>query len=102
MCELRRAAAQLKAMKQVCGGSKPELAQYYEVAASAQSGAADPDAATQYSSNCRARPNFVPKQPQYSPLPIEKKLWLFMLLSKVNPDQIPIPIINQYEQEQVY
>lgn len=66
-------AAQLKAMKQVRGSSKPELAQYREVAASAQSGS-DLDAATQALSNRGARLTEVPKQPQYPPPPIEKQI----------------------------
>ncbi|KAB2034581.1 hypothetical protein ES319_D04G095300v1, partial [Gossypium barbadense] len=66
-------AAQLKAMKQVCGSLKLELAQYREVAALAQFGS-DLDAATQALLNRGARLTEVPKQPQYSPLPIEKQI----------------------------
>lgn len=94
----RGSAAQLKAMKQVCGSLKPELAQYREVAASAQSGS-DLDAATQYSSNRGARPTEVPKQPQYSPIPIEKQIVVIYAAVKGYLDQIPISIINQYEHE---
>eukprot|EP01018_Ginkgo_biloba_P035451 Gb_03832 [translate_table: standard] len=64
-------AAQLKAMKQVLGSSKPESAQYREVAASAQFGS-DLDVATQAPSNRGARLTEVPKQPQYPPPPVEK------------------------------
>ncbi|KAM0048609.1 ATP synthase subunit alpha [Helianthus debilis subsp. tardiflorus] len=56
-------AAQLKTMKQVCGSSKLELAQYREVAALAQFGS-DLDAATQALLNRGARLTEVPKQPQ--------------------------------------
>ncbi|TKV95087.1 hypothetical protein SEVIR_9G337732v4 [Setaria viridis] len=73
-------ATQLKAMKQVCGSSILELAQYREVAAFAQFGS-DLDAATQALLNRGARLTEVPKQPQYEPLPIKNKLLLFMLLS---------------------
>ncbi|DAD49592.1 TPA_asm: hypothetical protein HUJ06_000106 (mitochondrion) [Nelumbo nucifera] len=66
-------AAQLKAMKQVRGSSKLELAQYREVAALAQFGS-DLDAATQALPNRGARLTEVPKQPQYAPLPIEKQI----------------------------
>ncbi|GJZ89984.1 reverse transcriptase domain-containing protein [Tanacetum coccineum] len=55
-------AAQLKTMKQVCGSSKLELAQYREVAALAQFGS-DLDAATQALLNRGARLTEVPKQP---------------------------------------
>jgi len=66
-------AAQLKAMKQVCGSLKLELAQYHEVAAFAQFGS-DLDAVTQYLLNRGARLTKVLKQPQYSPIPIEKQI----------------------------
>ncbi|PHT41043.1 ATP synthase subunit alpha, mitochondrial [Capsicum baccatum] len=65
--------AQLKTMKQVCGSSKLELAQYREVAALAQFGS-DLDVATQALLNRGARLTEVPKQPQYAPLPIEKQI----------------------------
>ncbi|KAL0297879.1 UNVERIFIED_CONTAM: ATP synthase subunit alpha, mitochondrial [Sesamum angustifolium] len=64
-------AAQLKAMKQVCGSLKLELAQYREVAAFAQFGS-DLDAATQALLNRGARLTEILKQPQYTPLTIEK------------------------------
>ena len=66
-------AAQVKAMKQVCGSSKLELAQYREVAAFAQFGS-DLDAATQALLNRGARLTEVLKQPQYAPLPIEEQI----------------------------
>nr|YP_002860264.1 ATP synthase F1 subunit alpha [Nothoceros aenigmaticus]ACC86787.1 ATP synthase F1 subunit alpha [Nothoceros aenigmaticus] len=91
-------AAQLKAMKQVCGSLKLELAQYREVAASAQFGS-DPDAATKYLSNRGARLTEVPKQPQYSPIPIEKQIVVIHAAVKGYLDEIPISIINEYEHE---
>uniref|UniRef100_A0A803MZD2 ATP synthase subunit alpha, mitochondrial n=1 Tax=Chenopodium quinoa TaxID=63459 RepID=A0A803MZD2_CHEQI len=68
-----RSAAQLKAMKQVCGSLKLELAQYRDVAAFAQFGS-DLDATTQALLNRGARLTEVLKQPQYAPLPIEKQI----------------------------
>nr|AHG59094.1 ATP synthase subunit 1 [Dicranum scoparium] len=91
-------AAQLKAMKQVCGSLKPELAQYREVAAFAQFGS-DLDAATQYLLNRGARLTEVLKQPQYSPIPIEKQIVVIYAAVKGYLDQIPISSINQYEHE---
>ncbi|ERN02488.1 hypothetical protein AMTR_s02513p00008070 [Amborella trichopoda] len=85
-------------MKQVCGSLKLELAQYREVAASAQSGS-DPDAATQYLLNRGARPTEVLKQPQYSPIPIEKQIVVIYAAVKGYLDKIPISSINQYEHE---
>jgi F-type H+-transporting ATPase subunit alpha len=91
-------AAQLKAMKQVCGSLKLELAQYREVAAFAQFGS-DLDAATQYLLNRGARLTEVLKQAQYSPIPIEKQIVVIYAAVKGYLDQIPISGINKYEHE---
>jgi F-type H+-transporting ATPase subunit alpha len=91
-------AAQLKAMKQVCGSLKLELAQYREVAAFAQFGS-DLDAATQYLLNRGARLTEVLKQPQYQPMPIEKQIVVVYAAVKGFLDQIPISSINKYEEE---
>jgi F-type H+-transporting ATPase subunit alpha len=91
-------AAQLKAMKQVCGSLKLELAQYREVAASAQFGS-DLDAATQYLLNRGARLTEILKQPQYSPIPIEKQIVVIYAAVKGYLDQIPVVLITHYEQE---
>ena len=91
-------AAQMKAMKQVCGSLKLELAQYREVAAFAQFGS-DLDAATQYLLNRGARLTEILKQPQYSPIPIEKQIVVIYAAVKGYLDQIPISSITQYEQE---
>ncbi|KAL6590178.1 hypothetical protein ACP70R_050164 [Stipagrostis hirtigluma subsp. patula] len=89
-------AAQLKAMKQVCGSSKLELAQYREVAAFAQFGS-DLDAATQALLNRGARLTEVPKQPQYEPLPIEKQIVVIYAAVNGFCDRMPLDRISQYE-----
>jgi F-type H+-transporting ATPase subunit alpha len=66
-------AAQVKAMKQVAGSIKLELAQYREMAAFAQFGS-DLDAATQRLLNRGERLTELLKQPQYTPLPIEEQV----------------------------
>merc|ERR1711968_276227 len=66
-------AAQIKAMKQVAGTLKLELAQYREVAAFAQFGS-DLDAATQLQLNRGARLTELLKQNQYSPLNVEEQV----------------------------
>ena len=66
-------AAQVKAMKQVAGSIKLELAQYREMAAFAQF-ASDLDASTQRLLNRGARLTELLKQPQYSPLPVEEQV----------------------------
>uniref|UniRef100_N1R0P7 ATP synthase subunit alpha n=1 Tax=Aegilops tauschii TaxID=37682 RepID=N1R0P7_AEGTA len=89
-------AAQLKAMKQVCGSSKLELAQYREVAAFTQFGS-DLDAATQALLNRGARLTEVPKQPQYEPLPIEKQIVVIYAAVNGFCDRMPLERISQYE-----
>ncbi|CAD6342112.1 unnamed protein product [Miscanthus lutarioriparius] len=91
-------AAQLKAMKQVCGSSKLELAQYREVAAFAQFGS-DLDAATQALLNRGARLTEVPKQPQYEPLPIEKQIVVIYAAVNGFCDRMPLDRISQYEKK---
>ncbi|HLT01877.1 MAG TPA: F0F1 ATP synthase subunit alpha, partial [Geminicoccaceae bacterium] len=66
-------AAQIKAMKQVAGRIKLELAQYREMAAFAQF-ASDLDAATQRLLNRGARLTELLKQPQYQPMPVEMQV----------------------------
>ncbi len=66
-------AAQIKAMKQVAGTIKLELAQYREMEAFAQFGS-DLDAATQQLLNRGARLTELLKQGQYSPLPVEEQV----------------------------
>jgi len=66
-------AAQIKAMKQVAGRIKLELAQYREMAAFAQF-ASDLDPATQRLLARGARLTELLKQPQFSPLPVEEQV----------------------------
>ena len=66
-------AAQIKAMKQVAGSIKLELAQYREMAAFAQFGS-DLDASTQKLLNRGARLTELLKQGQYQPMPVEEQV----------------------------
>ncbi len=66
-------SAQIKAMKQVAGSIKLELAQYREMAAFAQFGS-DLDAATQRLLNRGARLTELLKQPQFTPYPVEEEV----------------------------
>ena len=66
-------SAQIKAMKQVAGPIKGELAQYREMAAFAQFGS-DLDATTQRLLNRGARLTELLKQPQFSPLKVEEQV----------------------------
>src|SRR5579872_5520008 len=68
-------SAQVKAMRQVAGTLRLDLAQYRELAAFAQFGS-DLDKATQAQLNRGARLTEILKQPQYVPLPVERQVAL--------------------------
>ena len=90
-------AAQIKAMKQVAGSIKLELAQYREMAAFAQF-ASDLDASTQRLLNRGARLTELLKQPQLSPLPVEEQV--VVIFAGVNGylDSLAIPAVSRFEQ----
>ena len=89
-------AAQIKAMKQVAGSIKLELAQYREMAAFAQF-ASDMDATTRQLLERGARLTELLKQPQYSPMPIEEQV--AVLFAGVNGylDKIALGDIGRFE-----
>jgi proton translocating ATP synthase F1 alpha subunit len=89
-------AAQLKAMKQVCGSLKLELAQYREVAAFAQFGS-DLDAATQYLLNRGARLTEVLKQDQFMPMTVEQQVVVIYAATKGYLDKINMKNIADFE-----
>ncbi|WP_237152854.1 F0F1 ATP synthase subunit alpha [Oryzibacter oryziterrae] len=82
-------AAQIKAMKQVAGTIKGELAQYREMAAFAQFGS-DLDAATQKLLNRGARLVELLKQPQFSPLKTQEQV--AVIFAGVNGFLDPLPV----------
>ncbi|MDB5523346.1 MAG: atpA [Rhizobium sp.] len=90
-------AAQVKAMKQVAGSIKGELAQYREMAAFAQFGS-DLDAATQRLLNRGARLTELLKQPQFSPLKTEEQV--VVMFAGVNGylDKIAVNQVGKFEQ----
>jgi len=90
-------AAQVKAMKQVAGTLKLELAQYREVAAFAQFGS-DLDAATQYLLNRGARLTEVLKQGQFQPMPIENQIVVLYAATRGYLDKMNISDIPRFEQ----
>lgn len=90
-------AAQVKAMKQVAGTLKLELAQYREVAAFAQFGS-DLDAATQYLLNRGARLTEVLKQGQFQPMPIEQQIVVLYAATKGYLDKMSVASIAKFEQ----
>jgi F-type H+-transporting ATPase subunit alpha len=90
--------AQIKAMKQVAGSLRLDLAQYRELAAFAQFGS-DLDKATQQQLARGARLVELLKQPQYSPLPVGKQIVLIYAGTKGYLDQYPVEAIGKYEKE---
>jgi proton translocating ATP synthase F1 alpha subunit len=91
-------AAQVKAMKQVAGTLKLELAQYREVAAFAQFGS-DLDAATQYLLNRGARLTEVLKQGLYVPIPVEQQVVVIYAATRGFLDKMDIAKIGQFEKD---
>nr|AST08908.1 ATP synthase F1 subunit alpha [Micractinium conductrix] len=90
-------AAQVKAMKQVAGTLKLELAQYREVAAFAQFGS-DLDAATQYLLNRGARLTEVLKQGQFQPMPIETQIVILYAATRGYLDKMGISEIPRFQE----
>jgi F-type H+-transporting ATPase subunit alpha len=90
--------AQIKAMKQVAGTLRLELAQYREMAAFAQFGS-DLDAATQRQLNRGARLVELLKQGQYQPLPVEKQILIIYAGTNGFVDDLPLTALKKYEQE---
>ena len=89
-------AAQTKAMKQVSGSIKLELAQYREMAAFAQFGS-DLDAATQRLLNRGARLTELLKQDQYSPMPMEEQVVSIFAGVKGYLDDIKAADVTRFE-----
>lgn len=89
-------AAQVKAMKQVAGRIKLELAQYREMAAFAQFGS-DLDASTQRLLNRGARLTELLKQPQYSPLPVEEQVVAIYAGVRGHLDTIAVADVTRFE-----
>src|SRR5256714_1466748 len=91
-------AAQIKAMKQVAGSIKLELAQYREMAAFAQFGS-DLDVATQRLLNRGARLTELLKQPQYTPYPVEEQVVAVYTGVKGYLDKLPVNAVQRFESE---
>ena len=91
-------AAQIKAMKQVAGPIKGELAQYREMAAFAQFGS-DLDASTQRLLARGERLTELLKQDQYSPLQVEEQVCVIYAGTRGYLDGISVKQVGTYEKE---
>ena len=91
-------SAQIKAMRQVAGSLKLELAQYRELAAFAQFGS-DLDKATQAQLNRGQRLVELLKQNQYSPLPFSKQILIIMAGTGGFLDDLPVDQVRAFEKQ---
>jgi len=91
-------AAQIKAMKQVAGSLRLDLAQYRELAAFAQFGS-DLDKATQAQLARGQRLTEILKQPQYQPMDVEKQVLIIWSAINGFTDDIPVEDIKKFEAE---
>ncbi|UDF03688.1 F0F1 ATP synthase subunit alpha [Asticcacaulis sp. AND118] len=91
-------AAQIKAMKQVAGSIKGDLAQYREMAAFAKFGS-DLDAATQRLLARGARLTELLKQPQYSPLKVEEQVCVIYAGTRGYLDKVAVNEVGRFERE---
>jgi F-type H+-transporting ATPase subunit alpha len=89
-------SAQIKAMRQVAGSLRLDLAQYRELAAFAQFGS-DLDQATQKQLNRGKRLTEILKQPQYQPLPVEKQVAIVFAATNGYLDPVPVEKLRAYE-----
>ena len=91
-------AAQLKAMKQVAGQLKGDLAQFRELAAFAQFGS-ELDAATQAKIDRGKRIVELFKQGQYNPLPVEVQVAVIWAVQNGYMDDVPVERIKEFQAE---
>jgi F-type H+/Na+-transporting ATPase subunit alpha len=89
-------AAQTKAMKQVAGRLRLDMAAYRELAAFAQFGS-DLDKATQRQLNRGRRMQEVLKQPQYSPASLEHQVIILYAGTQGFADEVPVEKVSQWE-----
>jgi F-type H+-transporting ATPase subunit alpha len=91
-------AAQIKAMKQVAGTLRLDLAQYRELAAFAAFGS-DLDKATQQKLNRGARMVELLKQPQYKPMNVMEQVVSLYAGTRGYMDEVPVSAVRKYEDE---
>ena len=92
-------SAQIKAMRQVAGTLRLDLAQYRELSAFAQFGSSDLDQATQRQLNRGARLVELLKQPQYRPLAVEQQVVSLYAGTNGYFDEVPVNQVRRAEEE---
>jgi F-type H+/Na+-transporting ATPase subunit alpha len=91
--------AQIKAMRQVAGTLRLDMAQYRELAAFAQFGADQLDKVTQGQLARGQRLTEILKQDQYVPLSVEKQVLSIYVATSGAVDSIPVPEVSRFEKE---
>jgi F-type H+-transporting ATPase subunit alpha len=91
-------AAQIKAMKQVAGQLKGELAQFRELAAFAQFGS-DLDAKTKAQIDRGKRIMEIFKQPQHSPIPVEVQVAVIWAVQNNYVDDVPVNRVREFQKK---
>jgi F-type H+-transporting ATPase subunit alpha len=91
-------SAQIKAMKQVAGSLRLDLAQFRELQAFAQFGS-DLDKATQAQLARGERLTEILKQPQYQPMAVEKQVLVIWAATNGHVDDVPIENVRRFEAE---
>ncbi len=90
-------AAQIRAMRQVAGSLRLDMANYRSLAAFAQFGTSDLDATTRRQIERGQRMTEVLKQPQYSPLPVEEQVAILWAGSAGFIDDVPVDRVVEFE-----
>jgi len=91
-------AAQTRAMKQVAGKLRLDLAQYRELATFSQFGAAELDKATRAQLERGQRITEVLKQPQYVPMPLQKEVTILHAVINGYLDDVPVEKVRAFEE----
>jgi F-type H+-transporting ATPase subunit alpha len=91
--------AQIKAMRQVAGSLRLDMAQYRDLASFAQFGADQLDKATQAQLGRGQRLTEVLKQDQYQPLSVEKQVLIIFIATTGPLDSIPVADVRRFEKE---
>ena len=89
--------AQTKAMRQVAGKLRLDMAQFRELATFAQFGTADLDKATRAQLDRGQRTTEILKQPQYTPMPLEKEVTILYAVTNGYLDDVPLERIAAFE-----
>jgi F-type H+-transporting ATPase subunit alpha len=90
--------AQTRAMRQVAGRLRIDMAQYRELATFAQFGTADLDKATRAQLERGQRITEILKQPQHAPMPLEKEVTILFAVTNGYLDDVPLEKIAAFEQ----